>query len=100
MKSYCEKLAISTAQLFFQYTHESLDTILLLHKVPFYNQNILSLAYNCNCRSFMAQPGVQNVLDKIWRNKFTNETSSLRLLDFDFLYYYRLIRYYAKVNIE
>ena len=74
-REFEEDAIIATKELF-SLTHECLDCVFLMHIIPYYEESILSLGYFCNCKLYVAAPGVQTVLDKIWRNNLNSQATT------------------------
>jgi hypothetical protein len=47
---------------------DNFDDILLLDEVQYIGVNLLKLAYDGDCKKFMANTTVQNVIREIWNN--------------------------------
>ena len=75
-----EQLAIGIFSEMYKLTHESIDAAMSLHIIPYYGDCILSIAYNCVCRQFIADDSLQSVLNKIWTNQLNVERETLPII--------------------
>jgi hypothetical protein len=61
-----EDLAVGVLDTFDMNTHDWVNGVILLRRCPYFNISLLQMSVEANCRRFVAQPAVQNLLTYIW----------------------------------
>jgi hypothetical protein len=72
--SYFEDLAINVLTIFDDYTDDRYNLDILMSKITYFNLNILQMAEIGDCKRFISQPTVQNILTSIWLGQESYKT--------------------------
>ncbi len=71
IQSKFEDLAIGVLETFDMNTDDWINGVILLRRCPYFNVNLLQMAVEADCKRFVAQSAVQNLLTYIWNGKLT-----------------------------
>jgi hypothetical protein len=74
LKSYFEDVAISVIEIFDDNTEDEYNLDILMCKIKYFNLNILEMAELGDCKKFISQPTVQNILTSVWLGQESYKT--------------------------
>jgi hypothetical protein len=80
LKSYFEDLAIRVIEIFDDNTEDEYNLDILMCEIKYFNLNILEMAELGDCKKFISQPTVQNILTSVWLGQESYKTGLTKTL--------------------
>lgn len=79
---YFEDLAISIIEIFDDNTEDEYNLDILMCEIKYFNLNILEMAELGDCKKFISQPTVQNILTSVWLGQESYKTGFTKTFKF------------------